>query len=50
MEFTDVTAYNGTLIDSTAVNPQIFSNIYKTLFMGNKNKKIFYTFVRNKTL
>jgi len=34
MEFTDVTAYNGTLTDSTAVNSSVFSNIYKTLFMG----------------
>jgi len=35
MEFTDVTAYNGTLTDSTAVNSSVFSNIYKTI--GNEN-------------
>jgi len=34
MEFTDVTAYNGKLTDSTAVNSSVFSNIYKTLLMG----------------
>jgi len=36
MEFTDVTAYNGTLTDSTAVNSFVFSTIYKTI--GSKLK------------
>ncbi|MUV04628.1 hypothetical protein GN157_13000 [Flavobacterium rakeshii] len=34
-EFTDVTAYNGTLTDSTAINVDVFSDIYSTLYMGN---------------
>jgi len=34
MEFTDVTAYNGRLTDSTYVDATVFGNIYKTLFMG----------------
>lgn len=34
MEFTNVTAYNGTLTDSTYVDANILGNIYKTLFMG----------------
>lgn len=34
MEFADVAAYNGVLTDTTAINLRVFSNIYKTLFMG----------------
>jgi pimeloyl-ACP methyl ester carboxylesterase len=34
MEFTNVPAYNGQLTDSTAVDINVFGNIYKTLFMG----------------
>jgi len=34
MEFTDVTAYNGTLTDSTYVNANVVGDIYKTLFMS----------------
>src|SRR5690554_451774 len=34
MEFTDVTAYDGRLTDSTYVDVNVFGNIYKTLFMG----------------
>jgi hypothetical protein len=34
MEFTNVPAYNGTLTDSTSVDINVFSNIYKTLLMG----------------
>jgi len=37
MEFTSVEAFDGILSDSTAVNSSVFSTIYKTLFMGNKN-------------
>ena len=34
MEFADVTAYNGAMTDTTSINLRVFSNIYKTLFMG----------------
>lgn len=34
MEFTDVTAYNGVLTDTTYVNANILGDIYKTLFMS----------------
>ena len=34
MEFTDLTAYNGTLNDSIIVDANVFSSIYKTLLMG----------------
>jgi hypothetical protein len=34
MEFTDVTAYNGTLTDSTYLNANVVGDIYKTLFMS----------------
>lgn len=34
MEFTDLTAYNGTLTDSTAIDMTVLGNIYKTLYMG----------------
>jgi hypothetical protein len=34
MEFTNVPAYNGVLTDSTDLDIHVFSNIYKTLFMG----------------
>ena len=34
MEFTDVTAYNGVLTDTTFVNANILGDIYKTLFMS----------------
>ena len=34
MEFTDVTAYNGTLTDSTYVDANVLGDIYKTLFMS----------------
>jgi hypothetical protein len=33
MEFTDVTAYNGVLTDSTYINANVLGDIYKTLFM-----------------
>lgn len=33
-EFTDVTAYNGVITDSTAVDVDVFSDIYNTLYMG----------------
>jgi|GEM_PF-6918314 len=39
MEFTDVTAYNSTLTDSTAVNSSMFSNIYKTILNGAGNHR-----------
>uniref|UniRef100_UPI00404B779C hypothetical protein n=1 Tax=Flavobacterium sp. TaxID=239 RepID=UPI00404B779C len=31
MEFTDVTAYNGVLTDSTFINTHVMGEIYKTL-------------------
>lgn len=34
MEFTNVKAYNGNLTDSTAIDLDVYGNIYKTLFMG----------------
>jgi len=34
MEFIDVTAYNGTLTDSTYINANVVGDIYKTLFMS----------------
>jgi hypothetical protein len=34
MEFTDVTAYNGVLTDTTNINTNILGDIYKTLFMS----------------
>jgi hypothetical protein len=34
MEFTNVSAHNGTLTDSTEVTANVFGNIYKTLLMG----------------
>ena len=34
MEFTDVTAYNGVLTDSTYIDANILGDIYKTLFMS----------------
>ena len=34
MEFTDITAYNGNLTDSTAIDMTVLGNIYKTLYMG----------------
>ena len=34
MEFTDVTAYNGALTDSTYVDANVLGDIYKTLFMS----------------
>ena len=34
MEFTDVTAYNGVLTDTTYVNANVLGDIYKTLFMS----------------
>ncbi|MDR6968232.1 pimeloyl-ACP methyl ester carboxylesterase [Flavobacterium arsenatis] len=34
MEFTNVPAYNGTLTDSTFIDPNVLGSIYKTLFMG----------------
>ena len=34
MEFTNVPAYSGTLTDSTYIDMNTFSNIYKTLYMG----------------
>jgi hypothetical protein len=34
MEFTNVTAYNGTLTDSTFVTPKSLKEIYNTLLMG----------------
>ena len=34
MEFTDVTAYNGVLTDSTFINTHVMGEIYKTLFMS----------------
>jgi|GEM_PF-617942 len=49
MEFTDVTAYNGTLTDSTAVNSSVFSNIYKTLVMGRVTTDTIY-FPRMETI
>ena len=30
MEFADVTAYDGAMTDTTAINLRVFSNIYKT--------------------
>ncbi|OYQ42804.1 hypothetical protein [Flavobacterium aurantiibacter] len=34
MEFTNVTAYNGVLTDSTDINTNVLGDIYKTLFMS----------------
>lgn len=34
MEFTDVTAYNGALTDSTYIDINVMGDIYKTLFMS----------------
>lgn len=34
MEFTDVTAYNGVLTDTTYIDANVLGNIYKTLFMS----------------
>ena len=34
MEFTDVTAYNGVLTDTTYIDANVMGNIYKTLFMS----------------
>jgi hypothetical protein len=34
MEFTDVTAYNGVLTDTTYINANVLGDIYKTLFMA----------------
>lgn len=34
MEFTDVSAYNGILTDTTYINANLVGDIYKTLFMG----------------
>lgn len=34
MEFTDVTAYNGILTDTTYVDADVLGNVYKTLFMS----------------
>jgi len=34
MEFTDVTAYNGVITDTTYVNANVVGDIYKTLFMS----------------
>ena len=34
MEFTDVTAYNGVLTDSTYIDINVIGDIYKTLFMS----------------
>lgn len=34
MEFTDVTAYNGVLTDTTYLNANVLGDIYKTLFMA----------------
>ena len=34
MEFTNVPAYNGTVSDSTYVNPKVLKEIYNTLLMG----------------
>ncbi len=34
MEFTDVTAYNGVLTDTTFVDANIMGDIYKTIFMS----------------
>ncbi len=35
MEFTDLTAYNGVLTDSTDVDIKVLGDIYKTVFMAN---------------
>lgn len=42
MEFTDVMAYNGVLTDSTAIDVNVYSNIYKTLFMGKVTADTIY--------
>ena len=34
MEFTDVTAYNGALTDTTYIDINVMGDIYKTLFMS----------------
>lgn len=34
MEFTDVTAYNGVLTDTTYIDANVLGDIYKTLFMS----------------
>ena len=34
MEFTDVTAYNGVLTDTTYIDINVMGDIYKTLFMS----------------
>lgn len=34
MEFTDVTAYNGVITDTTYIDANVMGDIYKTLFMG----------------
>jgi len=50
MEFTDVTAYNGVLTDTTYVNANVLGDIYKTLFMSKvvtdteKNNSFLYTY------
>ena len=33
MEFTDVSAYNGVLTDSTYIDTKVLSDIYKTIFI-----------------
>lgn len=37
--FADLKSYNGSLTDSTAINLDVFSNIYKTLMMGRIHAK-----------
>jgi len=34
MEFTDVTAYNGVITDTTYINANVVGDVYKTLFMS----------------
>jgi hypothetical protein len=51
MEFTDVTAYNGILTDTTYIDANVMGDIYKTLFMSKaktlKNHFLNFTSIKN---
>jgi ABC-type transporter MlaC component len=51
MEFTDVTAYNGVLTDTTYINANVLGDIYKTLFMSKaktlQNHFLNFTSIKN---
>jgi hypothetical protein len=51
MEFTDVTAYNGILTDTTYIDANVMGDIYKTLFMSKaktlQNHFLNFTSIKN---